>query len=230
MPNINCPKCNAEVSSLSMACPACGASLSNVQSAPLPWTQTPQPASSFGTLFWGILTTTASTFEDILAGPPRQHVWKMLLLGGFFEGLASASEKGEFLYVLFFPIWALVGYLVLWVMAWLFSATGKWLGGRGEIGELYDSSIWSEAPMVFVNFAGFLMNLSSIGLWHYGWEIVRFGLSIWAFIISLRLISTAHRFSMGMAFLNIIIVSLLILAVVGIPLFFLGILAHSFAP
>jgi len=227
MPNIHCPKCNAEVSSLSMACPACGASLANVQSAPLPWTQTFRPAASFGTLFWGVLTTPTSTFEDILAGPRQQHVWKMLLLTAFFESLNNASEKGQYLYVLAFPIGALVSYLVIWIGAWLMSVTGKWLGGTGSVSELYDYAIWAGAPTLFFNFALFMGRLSPIGLWHYGWAVVEFGLAVWAFIISLRLLAAAHRFSMGMAFLNMVIAALVILAVVCIPLLFFGALIRA---
>lgn len=226
---INCPnpQCKAEVSSLTLACPACGTSLAGIRAPFIP--RVAGPAEPFGTLFGGILTSPTATFERILEGPERQHVWKILFLTAFFSGLAETVKKGEVWHVLFFPLSAAISWLVLWIVAWIMTVVGKWLGGTGDTPDLYAYLVWAEIPGLATLILEMIRNLSGTGLWQLGWGALEVVAAIWAFIVTLLLLAAAHRYSAGMAFLTEILVVVLLVAVavmIAIPFGILGALLN----
>ncbi len=208
-----CPKCNAEISSLSLACPACGASLAGISRGSYPNVPT-GPARPFFDNFWGMLTAPQTTFEEILASPRTQGIWVMLFLSAFFDCLGDVIKKGEFWYLLVFPLVALISYPVFLLLAWIFSFTGKWMGGEGDLWELFDGLIWASAPSLAAEIFEIIRNLNYSGLWRFGWGALELIAGVWSFIVLLLVLARVHRFSVGFAFLNMI----LVLVVTLVPL------------
>jgi hypothetical protein len=206
---ISCPKCNAEVSSLSLACPACGASLANL---PFSSKTQPRPAQPFFDNFWGILTAPQTTFQQILEGPRGQGAWVLLFLSAFISCLGDVVKKGEIRYLLVFPLVALFSYLVFLLVAWIFSFTGKWIGGEGDSPELFDYLIWSLVPSTVVGVLQIIRNLNNSGLWGFGWGAAQAVAALWGFIICFLLLATAQRFSVWHALLNMFLTALFLVA------------------
>ena len=51
-----------------------------------------------------------------------------------------------------------------------------------------------------------IRNLNYSGLWRFGWGAVELIAGVWGFIVFLLVLARAHRFSVGFAFLNMILV------------------------
>jgi hypothetical protein len=164
---------------------------------------------SFFTLFLGILTAPHTTFDRILQGPRYRYVWSMVFLAGFFICLADGARRGEIWRVLLFPLVGVALYLGLWIIAWLFSATEKLLGGTADLPELYDYLIWTLAPVMVGQIAGIIRYILPWRFWHFGWGVVEAALSIWALLLSLMFLAVVQKYSLWKALLNAILVAVI---------------------
>ncbi|HVZ79199.1 MAG TPA: hypothetical protein VHE12_00205 [bacterium] len=223
MATIHCPKCNAEISSLSLACPACQASLPSA--GPMA-AQHADPGTFWGN-FWGVMTDTRSTFQWILDGPDGRHVWTLLWVMQLAELPGVWIEKGPLVALFMTLLGVPVGYLMLKLFAWLYSHIGAFLGGSGSPQALFKQVTWCLAGTVLVDLCNLSGKLFNSPLWHGVWVVVAFGVGIWGLIVNLITLSMAHRFSMWMAFwtivLTVVLVGGVILAFLLLIGFFLGV-------
>lgn len=221
MANIHCPKCNAEISSLSLACPACQTPLEGK----VPEARKHQDPGSFFSNFTGVLTDTRETFQWILDGPDGRHAWTMFFLIQLMKSLETVVKKREFLipFISLFVLTA-ISYPMGWVAAWLLSHVGSWLGGRGDVRSLFKYVVWAGAGSLLLGICAVLGALELSSLWKTIWDVISFGVLLWTFILSLIMIAVAHRFSIWSALGTVVLTFLL----VAIPLWVILTLAGLF--
>lgn len=224
------PQCKAKISPLALACPSCGLPLENFNLTPARSTRGKGPTGFFWTYFWGIITHPVATFEDILEGPPHQHIWKVLFIVTFFGSLEETVKKGELWHILLFPLSALFAWLFAWFGAWIVTTVGSWMGGQGSVPEIFDYVVWAEIPGLAGVILEIIRNFSDMELWRLGWGALELAAVIWAFVVSLLLLASAHRYSVGMALLTDIVAFVLVLLVIGLPLYILALVIGGLAP
>ncbi|MFC5587652.1 YIP1 family protein [Sporosarcina soli] len=169
----------------------------------------------------------------------------LVLISGVFDVLNGASQNntGDVLPVPLILILAVVlgpllGWIGWWIGAGIATFVGKWFGGIGEFEELKMAFAISYIPFILggilwipdlliLGEAVFIEDVDiSAGKWI--WLIfsgfIGIVLGIWSFIITIKAIAEAHRFSAWRGLLTVIIPSVLIVIVLLlflVPLFFL---------
>ncbi len=124
--------------------------------------------------------------------------------------------------VLFKNIWimalfalggAVYGILYLYIGAWLYKVTGRWLKGKGEFREVRLALGWSFYPAIV---GGILYLIAIILSQHIFLQFTFMLLStivgIWGFVLFLYLLSVAHEFSIPRAIVAVILAALLVIA------------------
>jgi len=188
-----------------------------------------------------------ATLRQILETDPRRLVFLLAALGGIAGALdlATASGTGEAYPV---PVTlavalaggALGGVLFLFVFAGLARVAGRWLGGRGETIEIMAALAWANVPSIW----SLLLWLPRAAL--LGEEMFRLTPSViegnppaalflgflnlvqtlvgfWGFVITLKCLGEAHRFSAGRALVTLALAALMIF----VPIFLLMIAAQA---
>lgn len=121
---------------------------------------------------------------------------------------------------------AISGIIGLYFSGWLFRVTGNWLGGKGTFTEVKAAAGWTNYPFIItglINIAAFFLIRSPI--LYYLLYFINLVISVWGFIIAIKLLAEAHTFSSWRALGAIIISALLIIAIVMIITLFLPILS-----
>jgi hypothetical protein len=198
-----CPGCKAVIANDLFSCPKCGFAFHAPGATPasLGATRGPWRAQSFSDNFLGILTEPRKTFGYILQGPHFEGTWSMLLLLAVLQFIQTA-QKGHFILgLIMIPVFVVVGYLALWIGAWIYYHVGGWFGGKGSRDDLFDYGVWASAASAVGSVVTIIKNLVHLSLWQLPWKVIGWGVGIWALIISIILLSTAHRFSIGRAIL-----------------------------
>jgi hypothetical protein len=204
---------------LSVSCPACGASLADSQGNPAAPLISGPPELPFFEIFWGIVSAPLVTFNRVLQGPRGRHAWAMCFLTGFISGLLDFVQKGEHWSLLLFPLWAVVGYGMLWLCAWVYAVTGKWLGGTGKSPELFDYCIWLQVPNVFYRVAGIIRYLLHFSVWQFAWGAMQIVIGIWGIVIAILILAAVNKYSIGKAILNEILFLILLLTPLAFALY-----------
>lgn len=215
---IHCPKCNAEIAELTKVCPACHAVIeanSSILSSAA--AQPPLPPNPFFTNFFGILAEPRVVFGAILQRDNGTYTWPMLWTSAIIGALADfAKGDGLVTSLVAIPLVAGIGWLFLWVTAWLNYHVGRWFGGKGSLADLYDYGVWGGAEVAcFNNAAKFFRHLLPAGgAWESIWRVVGWGIDLWGIVFAILLLSVAHRYS----WVRAIGTSLFITALFLIPL------------
>lgn len=181
-----------------------------------------------------------ATMRRILDADPRRRVIALMLAAAVVGALNIATEPSipALLHVpagallaaalVVLPAWAIVG---LYLFGFLLAVTGRWLEGTGDAVAVRGALGWSRVPLIwggllivprFVLFGGLggdpaaLVESPGAALLQGSLGTLEFVLVIWAFVVMLKCLAEAHRFSawraLGALILSSMIVSALFLA------------------
>jgi hypothetical protein len=216
--------------------------------APPPFHSPPPAEPSEPLVPWtSIWSRPRATLRQILETDPRRSVFLLAALGGIAGALdlATASGTGEA-----YPIpvtlaialagGALGGVLFLFVFTPLVRVAGRWLGGRGETTDIMAALAWANVPSIWslllwlprgalLGEETFRLTPSVIegnppaALFLGFLNLAQTLIGLWGFVITLKCLGEAHRFSAGRALVTLALAALMILA----PIFLLMVAAQA---
>jgi hypothetical protein len=185
-----------------------------------------------------IWTRPRATLRQVLDTDPRRSAFRLAGLGGIAGALKLASTSGfgdahsapVVLSVCLFG-GALAGILALFVLTSLVGVAGRWLGGRGGTIEVMAALAWSYVPAIWglvlwlpraALLGGETFQSRPAGLEGNPPATLLFGLlqlastliGLWGFVITLKCLGEAHRFSAWRALGAFLLVGL----VLGVPI------------
>jgi Yip1 domain. len=173
--------------------------------------------------------------RQILNSNSKKYVILLAMIGGFAKSLDQASTRGAG-DTLGYPcifLGALIGGTIggiigLYILSWLIKWTGKAVGGKGSFEEIKTAIAWSNVPVMWalilwipeiILFGQELFtsttpiidsNLSlTIALISFG--LIEVIIGVWTFVISLKCIAEAQKFSAWKALGNVILSGLAII-------------------
>jgi Yip1-like protein len=187
-----------------------------------------------------IWTRPRATLRQILDGDPSRSVFRLAALGGVACALklASSSDFGaahpaSVVLAVCLAGGAVGGILALFVLTSLVGLAGSWLGGQGRKAEVMAALAWSYVPAIwglalwlpraallgeetFVSLpAGIEGNPPAallLGLLQLAQTLIGF----WGFLITLKCIGEAHRFSAWRALGAFVVAGLVVAVPVGL--------------
>lgn len=190
-----------------------------------------------------IWTQPRATIRYLLESPERVHFWQLMIVGGVAYGMQQLFSQTEFWladalateptervgYFVGMVLGASLVGLVVWVifiylLAWLYAITGRWLRGVGTPRELrvalaysYIPNIWL-TPLYFIAvlllaFGGLGVDLNPLIV---GIGLLVLPLSIWLLVIICKAIGEAHQFSAWRGFGTTMLAGLLLALAVGV--------------
>jgi len=119
--------------------------------------------------FFEILVKPGETFKTLVAEDPGYGKWVVVPI---YSALGGINPTFYLLFLKVFPSWAAllaetllmtaVGIFFFWIAALLNFLVGKWLGGKGTLGEVATAYAWAYVPCFA---ALFLIRLSEIPKW-----------------------------------------------------------------
>jgi hypothetical protein len=195
-----------------------------------------------------IWTKPRATIRQILDSKSQAYINILAMAGGIATALDKASEKnygdtnGVFS-ILIMAIFggAIGGLITLYIGSALIYWTGKWIGGQGEYDEIKVAAAWANVPLIW----GLLLWIPTIALYgsaYFSSDLADLGysmglsifaiilsiiaviLGVWSFIIQLKCLGEAQRFSAWKALGNIILSVLVII----VPILLLVVLLSAF--
>ncbi len=140
------------------------------------------------------------------------------------------------------PLWAIliaslilcvfVGMIGISVSAWLLKVTGRWIGGKGNFQEIRAAVAWSNVPsfvsifmwaVLIIVFGMQVFNREFAEMTFVGYQagvvflifLVQTVVSIWGFIILLKVLGEAQKFSAWRALFNVLIPFVIVVACVA---------------
>jgi len=194
-----------------------------------------------------IWTRPRATLRQILDGDPRRSVFRLAALGGIAAALKLTTAPGTgdthaaaVILAVAVAGGALGGALFLYVFTGLVRVAGGWLGGHGETPQVMAALAWACVPSIW----GLLLWLPRAAL--LGQETFHsvppgiegsppaslfFGLleltqtlvGFWGFLIALKCVGEAHRFSAWRALATLVLAGLML----GVPLGLLTIASQA---
>ncbi|MFT9493970.1 Yip1 family protein [Anaerosolibacter sp.] len=195
-----------------------------------------------------IWTKPRATIRQILDSKSQAYINILAMVGGIATALDKASEKnygdtnGVFS-ILIMAIFggAIGGLITLYIGSALIYWTGKWIGGQGEYDEIKVAAAWANVPLIW----GLLLWIPTIALYGSAYfssgladlgysmglsifaiilSIIAVILGVWSFIIQLKCLGEAQRFSAWKALGNMILSFLIII----VPILLLVVLLSAF--
>jgi len=197
----------------------------------------------------GLWVKTRKTFQRILdTNPYRAIIW-LALISGFVSGLstligtilaesgaADQPYQGIFARGAFLFLRALMGIVTLYLGGWLLQLTGSWLGGKGSFTDVKCAVGWSNYPLIVANllaianlliipmpvmrhFLGQGGNLPLFWGMHLSFGPLGIVAAIWGFIIFLKVVGQAHKFSAWRALWSLLLSILLLIVASGVLTF-----------
>lgn len=170
-----------------------------------------------------IWTRPRATLRSILAADPTRHVILLAAASGAAGGIDNALENAFattgpssliatlFLALLLGPVFGVIG-LYLWggLVRW----TGSWLGGEATPEEARAAVAWSAVPSLWglLLWLPLLLSGSQVGVVPLLVGLAQLVLGVWTFVISLKCLGEAHRFSAWKALGAEILAVLMIIA------------------
>jgi hypothetical protein len=189
--------------------------------------------------WFSIWTKPRATIRQILNSKSEAYINTLAIAGGITSALDKASQKNygdEYgllsMFILAIFVGAISGLISLYIGSAIVHWTGKWIGGQGEYDEIKVSTAWANIPLIW----GLLLWIPTwalLGRESFSRNIIAFDysgglpiiaillgiiaviLGIWTFIIQLKCLAEAQRFSAWAALGNTILAGL----VVFVPIF-----------
>lgn len=190
----------------------------------------------------GIWFQTRKTIRHILdTNPYAKIIWLSLANGAVSSGVWLATlwskypeeitYKSAYFIIFLLIIGALLGLVGLYLGGWLYKVVGRWIKGTGTFTDLKCATGWANYPFLIGNIFNFISyiavnkqpTIAAI------FAFIALILLIWGFIISLKLIGEAHRFSAWRALGSIILVFLLVFIVFMVVIVIASLIAPLFA-
>jgi hypothetical protein len=189
-----------------------------------------------------IWTQPRATIHHQLEKNPREWIVILAIVNGLLSGVAwwttlwtKYPDKPLYHSPLFVTLLiiagAIMGLISLYVGAWLYRMTGKWLGGKGDYTDVKCAVGWSAYPYLI---SGIFSILNALTVEKYPaisfiFGIIAVVLMIWALIISLKMIGEAHKFSAWRALGAVLLAAVLVFIVFLIILLLIPLLEPLFA-
>ena len=176
---------------------------------------------------------------------PMKFAIILALIAGVFDVLNAASQNdlGDSMsvltiFVLAVVVGPLLGLVGWWIASGITTIVGKWLGGTGTFADLKMAIAISYIPIILGGVL-WIPNLLILGevlfievfdvsagqiIWLFISGFIGIVLGVWSFIITVKAIAEAHRFSGWRGLWTVVIPSILIVLIVVIimlPFFFL---------
>jgi hypothetical protein len=187
-----------------------------------------------------IWTRPRATLRQVLHGDPRRSVFRLAALGGVAGALRLASTSGfgdahpaPVVLAVCLAGGAVGGILALFVLTSLVGLAGRWLGGQGHLPEVMAALAWSYVPAIW-GLALWLPRAALLGeetfqslpagidgnppaaLLFGLLQLAQTLICFWGFLITLKCIAEAHRFSAWRALGAFVVVGLMVAVPVGL--------------
>ena len=123
---------------------------------------------------------------------------------GKYASLSIGRQSGMIFRELI--VGAIAAFLYLYLLSWAFQRVGRWLQGQGRYHDLYVAIGWSFYPWGITAIIGILAFTLRNPAAQTLLGPIYFIVAIWSFVVSLKLLGEAHRFSVWRAFATFAIV------------------------
>lgn len=184
------------------------------------------------------------TIRKIIDNNSKNMVILLAILGGISQTLGKASSKNlgddyplSIIFFIALFIGSIGGVSGLYIVSALLKWTGKWIGGQGSYDDIITANAWSNVPFIGAlilwvpQLALFgqemftsntpIIDSNPILLFTYvGFGIIGIIIAIWGFIIWLKCLGEAQRFSAWKALVNLLLPGLIII----LPFFVIGLI------
>jgi hypothetical protein len=242
MPTVRfCSKCGGSLIDGDERCRLCRTAVAEM---PVLQATSAAPASD-GSPFVSMWLSPRDTFRSILQRDPTYLVIPLAAVGGIFQALARASDRGAgdllslpIILALTIPLGAIGGLIGLYFGGALLHFTGKWLGGTGTPQDIRASIAWGTIPalwggllwipiILLTGRAVFMSDLENSGasammlLIAGGCLLVQAGAYFWSIFTGLHSLGEAQGFSAWKALGNGLLAGLVIIVpvvVIGVGL------------
>jgi Yip1 domain len=189
-----------------------------------------------------IWTRPRATLRQVLDSEPRRWVFRLAALGGVAGALRLASKSGfgdthsaSIVLAVCIAGGAVGGILALFLLTSLVGLAGRWLGGQGRMSEVMAALAWSYVPAIW-GLALWLPRAALLGeetfqslpasiegnppaALLFGFlQLAQTLIGIWGFLITLKCIAEAQRFSAWRAFGAFVLVGLMVGVPVGLAM------------
>lgn len=176
-----------------------------------------------------IWTHPKNTMRHILNVYPTRLVHTLAIAGAFTRVITFAINWNHWwvMAIVWFSLAIFCGLFMLYFFGGLLKWTGNWLGGKGTYQEVRSSIAWAQLPVVcffVVEMLVLWIVQGDSGSLFY--TSLLFVTGLWSAIILLCCLSEAQQFTFFRAFLNYVISSLILMAVLVIAV----VIVSGFAP
>lgn len=167
--------------------------------------------------------------KEQLQRDPRRWVLTLAIINGVVSGLSWAIASwtkyaqvspiiNGLIFTLILVLGAILGVLSLYLASWIYKVTGRWLKGKGDFTAVKCAVGWSYYPYLVAGLFGILNMLTvRIPLLGLFFGLIMAVLTVWSFIISLKLLGQAHDFSawraLAMVFITVVLIFIVIVIV-----------------
>ena len=185
-----------------------------------------------------VLTAPKRAFEFINTYKYDKHLHILLFLAGVSNGLTKASDKNmgdttSLLWVLFTSV--IIGGFFGWISFYIYSAmiswTGKWLNGFAKTDDVLRVFAYATLPtilgivFIIIQIAVFGDRLfiseenygninTASNILFYGCAILQISFAVWSMVLLVLGVAEVQKFSIGNAILNVLLPSLILLAII----------------
>ncbi len=182
-----------------------------------------------------IWTEPRATIQQIVDGDPKHLVLILAPLAGAADALTRNSElafSSEGAFVGLALVGAVLGFVMLYVYAYLLRWTGKWLGGTGELVAIRAVYVWSSIPKIV---SGMLMTLVWVVLALTPGPVAGIDIAVmlmivtlgaWSFVLHCKCLGQVQGFSAWKGLANSLLATLaVIVPIAGVGILFSVLLA-----
>ena len=160
------------------------------------------------------------TIRKILNTDPKRLILWLAILAGICASLTFTAYSwypprttlhASLLIGTLVILGALFGIIHLYFTAWLLTLTGSWVGGKGNFIDVKCAVGWSNYPFIVADIFAFLMVVTKNNVWLTALCGLLYLIALtWAFVIFLKIIGEAHKFSAWKAILALFMAFVLV--------------------
>lgn len=179
--------------------------------------------------------------EKQLQKDPKRYLLLLAIVNGIVAGgawiaalltkypLRQDYKNGVF-GVALIVVGVILSVISLYVTSWLYRLTGGWLKGTGTYTDVKCAVGWSFYPSIVVGIFSILGSLAfNMPFLALLLSLIAVVLSIWSFIILLKLLGQAHNFSAWKALAAVFIAAVLVFVVIMVFILLIPLLQPLFA-
>jgi hypothetical protein len=189
----------------------------------------------------GIWSFPRQTMQYILDTNQKSTIVLLAILNGIVGAInwmvAISNTESDvsnyfsaFVVTLILVFGVIFGIIHLYLGAWLLKVAGRWIKGIGNFSEVKCAVGWSCYPMIVASIFNILSNLSLKGPYILTLLLALLSIvfTIYAFIIALKLIAQAHKFSAWKALLAYLLIFVIVFVVFMLLIMFIPLLQPLF--